>query len=166
HRNAQRDNRVPAPEVEPRDGYGDRRQNHQRSKYDEVDRSRNDVFRHRNLLVVEVCSQQVEQWKKKDPHYIDKVPIETRYFYRRIVFRCKAASFGHHKNHGHDSEPDNHMKRVNSSHREIEEVKHLDIARFSVAVPGKRKPGDQMVDVLLMVLNSFHPKHTDTNDIP
>src|SRR5882724_10777076 len=97
-------------------------------------------------------AQQVEQREKEYPHDIDKVPIQAGYFDRRMILGSKAAALRHYQYYRHYPEPNDHVKRVNAGHHEVDEVKHLHVLRIAVSLPAKTKPRNEVMHPLIVVL--------------
>jgi hypothetical protein len=81
--------------------------------------------------LAEMPSQKIEQREKKNPNDVDKVPVKTAHFDRRVIIGGERAEPRFPKKPRHQTKTDDHMKRVQPGHREINPVKntHL-IAEF------------------------------------
>src|SRR5206468_11699876 len=109
-------------------------------------------------LIVYMRAQQVEQRKKEYPNYVDKMPIQTRYLDRRVVLRSKAPALRHYQYYRHYPEADDHVKRVNAGHHEVDEVKHLHVLRIAVALPLEPESRNQVIRPFCVILVSLHPE--------
>src|SRR5215213_7296642 len=71
-----------------------------------------------------VSAEQIQQREKENPDNIDKVPVKTGNFHRRIVFRRISSAPRRPQKPGHQSKTDNHMERVQTRHHEINPVEN------------------------------------------
>src|SRR5438874_1901838 len=78
---------------------------------------------------MDLTLNQIEQWKKKDPDNIHKVPVETGQFNWRMIFRCKATARSLDNQYRQDGEAYNHVQGMHACHRKIERKEQLGILR-------------------------------------
>src|SRR6185436_2858777 len=118
-------------------------------------------------MTSEMSSKQIKQREQKNPHDVDKVPVETRNLYGTVVFGTETSLGCEIEKHRHYTDTDDHVDRVHSGHREIDPVKHLDMSHGDTRrqlevrverITRNKSSGNQVVDVLFMILNSFNPK--------
>src|SRR4030095_10008237 len=76
-----------------------------------------------------------------------------------MIFRSEAPTASHPNQHADYPDPDYHMQRMNTGHREIEPVKQLDVSRIAGSLPLELlKPRHKMMSPFVVVLVSFYPQ--------
>src|ERR1700683_2263055 len=72
---------------------------------------------------------QVEQGKQVNPNNIHEVPVKTADFNRSVPLGGETSLPGHDEEPSKNPQADNHVKRVQSGHDEVEREKYLRVAR-------------------------------------
>src|SRR5689334_4971015 len=106
-------------------------------------------------------SNQVQQREEEDPDDIDEVPIQADHFDRSVVGRVIHAPNALDKQIGQKSQPNDHVQRVHSGHREIKKEQNLRLMRvlWNLVPPEVEvQTGNQALNPLIVVLERLDHK--------
>src|SRR5438874_3282965 len=92
--------------------------------------SRTRTLRHWwRFLSMQMSPDQVQEWKQEYPDDIHEVPVQAADLDRAVVLGGDDPAEGPPQHHGHHSQPDDHVERVEAGHHEIEREEDLCVAR-------------------------------------
>jgi hypothetical protein len=69
--------------------------------------------------VQKMSAQKIQQREKENPNDVNKVPVKTGHFDRRIIIGGKSSEPSFPQKPRHHAQTDNHMQGVKSGHHEI-----------------------------------------------
>src|SRR5262245_42217574 len=109
----------------------------------------------------EMDAQQVEKRKEKNPYNIDKVPIQSREFERRIVSGRKMIRPSLHKEDGEDANADDHVEGVQSSHGEVQRKEQFCRSRVRTGID-KRISRHQVLGKFVRIFGKLNAEERQT----
>src|SRR5205823_8666733 len=95
---------------------------------------------------MQMSPDQVQKWKQEYPDDIHEVPVQAADLDWAVVLGGHDPAEGPPQHHRHDSQSDDHVKRVEAGHQEIEREENLrvpGVRGFAELEPGSR---DVMLD--------------------
>src|SRR5438094_10084583 len=105
-----------------------------------------------------MASDEIWQREQKNPHDVDKVPIQAHQFHWGVVLRREAASQRLSEKPQQQSGADDHVQRMQAGHREIQREKKLGV-RIGGHVRARLKAEtwtrNVVLDILVVIFDSL-----------
>src|SRR5438309_11348340 len=82
------------------------------------------------ILLVPI--NQIKQREQVNPNDVDEMPVKATDFERRVIFRREASLPRHPQEPAENTEPDNHVQRMQAGHDEVEGEENFSVPRIRV----------------------------------
>src|ERR1041385_5787077 len=106
--------------------------------------------------------REVEKGKKKNPHDIDEVPVETGDLHRHVVAVFEVTASREQGEYRHEDDTHSDVNRMQPGHGKIEPEKNLGCSRVGL-VPLEPDAWHQMINEVFVILQAFdsHENHPE-----